>query len=136
MLDIEIECLTNRYLKGRWNELGSWRNAKFTYLFPNCKCHYHVFFFIDITFFISFFSGTMNQMSLGHKEGPSVFECQLKIFSKWYQSWAPSDRTEFVIQLNSSNPEFISYINSQTKTSLSSWCFWGKNRKCTYSRGS
>ena len=60
--------------------------------------------------------GTMNQMSLGTKEGPSVFECQLTIFSKWYHCWNPSDRTEFVIQLNSISPEFVAFVNNHSLT--------------------
>lgn len=57
---------------------------------------------------------TMTQMSLD-KQGPSVFECQLKIFSKWHICWSPSDRTEFIIQLNTIAPEFIASVNAQLR---------------------
>ena len=58
---------------------------------------------------------TMTQMSLGtaSKEGPSVFECQLKIFSKWYGSWSPAETSEFASQLNSIHPEFVASLNAQ-----------------------
>ena len=58
---------------------------------------------------------TMTQMSLGtaSKEGPSVFECQLKIFSKWYGSWSPAETSEFASQLNSIHPEFVASLTSQ-----------------------
>ena len=58
---------------------------------------------------------TMTQMSLGtaSKEGPSIFECQLKIFSKWYGSWSPAETSEFASQLNCIHPEFVASLNSQ-----------------------
>lgn len=63
---------------------------------------------------------TMTQMSLGtaSKEGPSVFECQLKIFSKWYGSWSPAETSEFASQLNSIHPEFVASLNSQMLNNL------------------
>ena len=54
----------------------------------------------------------MNKMSAGPHEGPSVFECQLKIFEKWHQKWTDSDKDNFLQQLNVSDPDFVSYINS------------------------
>ena len=63
---------------------------------------------------------TMTQMSLGtaSKEGPSVFDCQLKIFSKWYGSWSPAETSEFASQLNSIHPEFVASLNSQMLNNL------------------
>ena len=63
--------------------------------------------------------GTMNQMSLENtqKEGPSVFECQLRIFSKWHHSWNPSDRADLVIQLNQIAPEFVAFLNRHSTNS-------------------
>ena len=63
---------------------------------------------------------TMTQMSLGtaSKEGPSIFECQLKIFSKWYGSWSPAETSEFASQLNSIHPEFVASLNSQMLNNL------------------
>ena len=61
---------------------------------------------------------TMTQMSLGaSKEGPSIFDCQLKIFSKWYGSWSPADKSEFATQLHSTqlhsiHPEFVASLNA------------------------
>ena len=46
-------------------------------------------------------------------EGPSIFECQLKIFGKWYTSWSPADRSDFAVQMNAVSPEFIAAINAQ-----------------------
>ena len=63
---------------------------------------------------------TMTQMSLGtaSKEGPSIFECQLKIFSKWYGSWSPAETSEFASQLNCIHPEFVASLNSQMLNNL------------------
>ena len=63
---------------------------------------------------------TMTQMSLGtaSKEGPSVFDCQLKIFSKWYGSWSPAETSEFASQLNCIHPEFVASLNSQMLNNL------------------
>ena len=63
---------------------------------------------------------TMTQMSLGtaSKEGPSVFDCQLKIFSKWYGSWSPAETSEFASQLNSIHPGFVASLNSQMLNNL------------------
>ena len=63
--------------------------------------------------------GTMNKMSLENtkKEGPSVFECQLRIFSKWHHSWNPSDRADLVIQLNQIAPEFVAFLNRHSRNS-------------------
>ena len=59
----------------------------------------------------------MNQMSLSqvHKESPSIFECQLKIFSKWYQCWSPGDRSELSIQLHVLDPAFINFVNDRLR---------------------
>lgn len=58
---------------------------------------------------------TMTQLSLNQaaKEGPTIFECQLKIFSKWYECWNPADRSEFAVELNAIAPEFISDVNAK-----------------------
>ena len=63
--------------------------------------------------------GTMNKMSLENtkKEGPSVFECQLRIFSKWHHCWNPSDRTDLLIQLNQIAPEFVALLNRHSTNS-------------------
>ena len=28
-------------------------------------------------------------------EGPSVFECQLRIFDKWFRQWTQEDKSKF-----------------------------------------
>ena len=62
----------------------------------------------------------LSEVSLNNdKEGPSVFECQLKIFSKWYENWDVSARTEFVNSLIHRFPDFeTSLKGSQSLLSL------------------
>jgi succinate dehydrogenase flavin-adding protein (antitoxin of CptAB toxin-antitoxin module) len=61
---------------------------------------------------------TLGEMSLKsssknhQEEGPSIFDCQLKIFSKWFNSWSPADRSDFATQLNAQDHDFVTMINS------------------------
>ena len=48
-----------------------------------------------------------------HKEGPSVFDCQLKIFNKWYSNWTDNEKSEFATDLNSKYPEFMDSLKVQ-----------------------
>ena len=48
----------------------------------------------------------MDKMSL-QSEGPSVFDCQLKIFSRWYTNWNSQERMEFLHQLSGKDPTFV-----------------------------
>ena len=45
-------------------------------------------------------------MSVNQRECPGVFECQLKIFEKWYTKWAREDQLVFVDALKKNDPEF------------------------------
>ena len=46
-------------------------------------------------------------------QGMSLFNCQMKIFVKWYENWTASQRSEFAHQINTIDPELISSISSQ-----------------------
>ena len=49
---------------------------------------------------------SLGQMSVNQRECPGVFECQLKIFEKWYTKWAREDQLIFVDALKKNDPEF------------------------------
>ena len=49
---------------------------------------------------------------------PSIFQCQLKLFSQWFESWTHSDRNNFMVKLQEISPEFIQEFNA-TVTSTS-----------------
>ena len=38
-------------------------------------------------------------------EGPSVFECQLRIFDKWFRQWTHEDKAAFASMLAEVDPE-------------------------------
>ena len=46
-------------------------------------------------------------------QGMSLFNCQMKIFVKWYENWTASQRSEFAHQINTIDPELISSISAQ-----------------------
>merc|ERR1712156_184823 len=48
-----------------------------------------------------------------NKECPSVFDCQLKIFSKWFSGWVNDDKTHFIDSMSSKYPEFTESIKTQ-----------------------
>ena len=56
-----------------------------------------------------------NNVSLNkqNENGPSIFECQLKIFSKWYSSWDPSAKREFWNKLKLNDPDFANSLEKQ-----------------------
>ena len=49
----------------------------------------------------------LNDISLNkkHVDGPSVFECQLKIFKKWYSCWDLHAKKDFSNQFKSKYPD-------------------------------
>lgn len=57
----------------------------------------------------------LNDISLNkqNKESPSVFDCQLKIFNKWYSSWDHNAKIEFWDKLKSSYPDFASLLEKE-----------------------
>lgn len=56
--------------------------------------------------------GQLSSLSVSQKLGPSVFECQLKIFQKWFPSWTYDDRTQFTCDLNTIDPLFIQRLQN------------------------
>ena len=73
------------------------------------------------TYFTGALLNTMDNLTLNSgqmcqptdEDGPNLFDCQIKIFTKWYKSWSPSERSEFASQLNIIDPNLISSINSE-----------------------
>ncbi|XP_059148309.1 uncharacterized protein C14orf119-like isoform X4 [Physella acuta] len=43
---------------------------------------------------------------------PSIFECQLKLFDQWFSQWTDADRSNFIIQLQCIDPDFVAHFNS------------------------
>ena len=64
-------------------------------------------------------SNTMNQLTLNpyqmypelNEDDLSLFNCQMKIFMKWYPNWTASQKSEFANQINMIDPDLMSSIN-------------------------
>ena len=56
-------------------------------------------------------SSLLNSITLEpqNKEGPSVFECQIRIFNKWYSSWDRNAKENFLSRLKFQYPELYSH---------------------------
>ena len=46
-------------------------------------------------------------------EGPSIFQCQLCIFEKWFGGWEPSDQSDFVSDLSLRDPQFVQSLQAE-----------------------
>ncbi|XP_027698862.1 uncharacterized protein C14orf119 homolog [Vombatus ursinus] len=50
----------------------------------------------------------LEQLSVsGADRPPRIFDCQLRLWDQWFQSWAEEERNEFVRQLEASEPDFV-----------------------------
>ena len=57
----------------------------------------------------------LNEISLNRSiEGPSVFQCQIKIFQKWYSNWDASTKLEFSNKLKTNFPDFTTSFEKQS----------------------
>lgn len=58
----------------------------------------------------------LNDINLNKQntEGPSVFECQLKIFSKWCSNWDHNAKMDFWTKLKTHYPEFTTSIERES----------------------
>ena len=52
------------------------------------------------------------------QEPNNLFDCQIKIFTKWYKSWTLTEKTEFMKQLHLIDPELVSSINTHLQNNL------------------
>lgn len=49
---------------------------------------------------------------------PSIFQCQIKLFTQWFEEWSVKDRNEFMNKLQEIDPMFIEKFNEEVnKTS-------------------
>ncbi|KAL3874976.1 hypothetical protein ACJMK2_037922 [Sinanodonta woodiana] len=42
---------------------------------------------------------------------PSIFQCQLKLFTQWFDGWTDKERNDFMIQLQQLDPSFVAEFN-------------------------
>ncbi|KAK0050755.1 hypothetical protein Bpfe_019879 [Biomphalaria pfeifferi] len=55
---------------------------------------------------------SMKSLGVGDKP-PSIFQCQLKLFSEWFSQWTDSERNDFMIKLHSIDASFMAKFNSE-----------------------
>lgn len=44
---------------------------------------------------------------------PSIFQCQVKLFTQWFEEWSTKDRNAFMNQLQQIDPVFIQTFNEE-----------------------
>ena len=50
---------------------------------------------------------------------PSIFQCQMKLFNQWFESWTDKDRSEFMTKLREVNHDFVAEFDKQVSLNLS-----------------
>ena len=48
---------------------------------------------------------------------PSIFQCQMKLFTQWFEEWSPKDRNVFMHKLQQMDPAFIQTFNEKLSVS-------------------
>lgn len=44
---------------------------------------------------------------------PNIFECQLRLWTQWFESWSEEERNAFLNSLEEKDPTFVAYFYSQ-----------------------
>ncbi|XP_071151345.1 uncharacterized protein C14orf119-like [Mytilus edulis] len=58
---------------------------------------------------------SMHQLKVNDRP-PSIFQCQLKLFTQWFESWTESDRNNLIIKLQEVSPDFVKQFNELVST--------------------
>lgn len=45
---------------------------------------------------------------------PSIFKCQMKLFSEWFLTWTDSERRDFLLRLQQLDPLFVSRFEERS----------------------
>ena len=61
---------------------------------------------------------SMKYMNVKDKP-PSIFECQMKLFTQWFEVWTRQERDVFISKLREINPEFVDEFDKQVSLNLS-----------------
>uniref|UniRef100_A0A0B7BUX4 Uncharacterized protein n=1 Tax=Arion vulgaris TaxID=1028688 RepID=A0A0B7BUX4_9EUPU len=46
---------------------------------------------------------------------PSIFQCQLKLFSQWFSCWTDAHRNVFLLKLQVLDPGFVASFNKEAE---------------------
>ncbi|KAK6183225.1 hypothetical protein SNE40_010746 [Patella caerulea] len=56
----------------------------------------------------------MDTMTVADKP-PSIFQCQIKLFSQWFQGWNNAERNQLIQQLQILDPNFVAKFNFEVE---------------------
>jgi len=48
---------------------------------------------------------------------PSIFQCQIKLFTQWFEGWTDKERNDFVFRLSCIDSKFVEHFNEQVSQS-------------------
>ena len=58
---------------------------------------------------------SMKTLTVNNKP-PSIFQCQLKLFTGWFEHWSDKEKDDFVRKLGEVSPEFTQQFHAQVQT--------------------
>ncbi|KAK3093775.1 hypothetical protein FSP39_020071 [Pinctada imbricata] len=53
---------------------------------------------------------------------PSIFQCQLRLFTQWFETWSEKDRNDFMIKLRIADPAFVAKFDEEVKLLMQKNC--------------
>ncbi|KAH3853087.1 uncharacterized protein C14orf119-like [Dreissena polymorpha] len=61
---------------------------------------------------------SMQTMNVDDKP-PSIFQCQMKLFNQWFDTWSHADRNMFMIKLREVDSQFVNEFERQFSLQIS-----------------
>uniref|UniRef100_A0A1B6KG89 Uncharacterized protein n=1 Tax=Graphocephala atropunctata TaxID=36148 RepID=A0A1B6KG89_9HEMI len=59
----------------------------------------------------------MEGLSNLEEKPPSLFQCRVKLFREWSDTWSPADKEQFLTHIRSMDPEFVKKYEDEVNTS-------------------
>jgi len=56
-------------------------------------------------------------MNVHEQQPPSIFECQLRLFGQWFNTWSDDERNYLINKLETFDPVFASKFYEQIRQS-------------------
>ncbi|ELU06515.1 hypothetical protein CAPTEDRAFT_138705 [Capitella teleta] len=60
---------------------------------------------------VSTLFGAFESLNMQDSKPPSIFKCQLKLFSDWFAEWSDKDRNDFMRKLEEVDHNFVDQFN-------------------------
>lgn len=58
----------------------------------------------------------MHSLNVSNDKPPSIFQCQMKLFSQWFDSWTDKQRNDFMLKLHCLDAEFVTRFNEEVES--------------------